>query len=153
MPTLNPRINVTLAFPVRNGRGAGKTSARVSLHGPPRAARSLRACPFQVVAMLKAAADMGDAARQRLQQDMGETITNLESKSQQALALAAGVTADLVAQAEAIRAGGLPGNRHASGARAGCLAGVRRRWSITSGLDDPPPLIGGSSHYTQLQKP
>ena len=102
--------------------------------------------------MLKAAADMGDAARQRLQQDMGETITNLESKSQQALALAAGVTADLVAQAEAIRLEAC----QATGTQA---ERGRVAWQEFGGggrspaAGRPPPLIGGSSHYTQLQKP
>ena len=123
MPTLNPRINVTLSPSLYAMVGELAKHQRVSRSMVLR--ELLEASEpglSQVVAMLKAAADMGDAARQRLQQDMGETITNLESKSQQALALAAGVTADLVAQAEAIRgrrgarepgrkrgAGGVPG--------------------------------------------
>lgn len=128
MPTLNPRINVTLSPSLYAMVGELAKHQRVSRSMVLRELlEASEPALSQVVAMLKAAADMGDAARQRLQQDMGETITNLESKSQQALALAAGVTADLVAQAEAIRgrrparqparkrsAGGLPGRSSAA---------------------------------------
>lgn len=128
MPTLNPRINVTLSPSLYAMVGELAKHQRVSRSMVLRELlEASEPALSQVVAMLKAAADMGDAARQRLQQDMGETITNLESKSQHALALAAGVTADLVAQAEAIRgrrparqparkrsAGGLPGRSSAA---------------------------------------
>jgi phosphoenolpyruvate carboxylase len=75
----------------------------------------------QVVAMLKAAENMTDAAKERMRKDMDQTITSLENKAEQALALAAGVTSDLVAQAEAIR-GRRPGRQVARKRSAGKLA-------------------------------
>ena len=123
MPTLNPRINVTLSPSLYAMVGELAKHQRVSRSMVLRELlEASEPALSQVVVMLRAAADMGEAARERLQQDMGETITSMENKAQQALALAAGVTADLVAQAEVIRgrrparqparkrsAGGLPG--------------------------------------------
>ena len=128
MPTVNPRINVTLSpslfAMVEELAKHQRVSRSMVLRELLEASEPALS---QVVSMLKAASDMSDAAKQRLQQDMGEAITNLESKAEQALALAAGVTADLVAQAEAIRgrrparqlaskrsAGGLPGRNSAA---------------------------------------
>lgn len=70
----------------------------------------------QVVAMLRAAEDMTDAAKSRMQKDMSQTLASLENKAEQALSLAAGITSDLVTQAEAIR-GRRPGVGKRSAAR------------------------------------
>ena len=128
MPTINPRINVTLSPSLYAMVGELAKHQRVSRSMVLRELlEASEPALSQVVVMLRAAADMGEAARERLQQDMGETITSMENKAEQALALAAGITSDLVAQAEAIRgrrparqparkrsAGGLPGRSSAA---------------------------------------
>ena len=100
----------------------------------------------QVVAMLKAAESMTEAARKRLLQDMDSTITSMEVKKDQALALAAGMTADLVAQAEAIK-GRRPGRQLARKRSAGGLA------VGTSAVGDqsPAPIRPPSSNRGQVK--
>ena len=154
MPTLNPRINVTLSPSLYAMVGELAKHQRVSRSMVLRELlEASEPALSQVVAMLKAAADMGDAARQRLQQDMGETITNLESKSQQALALAAGVTADLVAQAEAIR-GRRPARQPARKRSAGGLPGRSSAAVVDHQRPGRPPSSnrGVKSHTTATKK-
>ena len=128
MPTVNPRINVTLSPSLFGMVDELAKHQRVSKSMVLRELlEASEPALAQVVAMLKAAESMTEAARKRLLQDMDSTITSMEMKKDQALALAAGMTADLVAQAEAIRgrrparqlaskrsAGGLPGRNSAA---------------------------------------
>lgn len=119
MPTLNPRINVTLSPSLY---GMVETLAKHQRVSRAMVLRELLEASepalAQVVAMMEAAESMSQAAKKRMLQDMDQTIGKLENKAEQALALAAGVTADLVAQAESIKAGGRAHIRHASEARA-----------------------------------
>lgn len=104
MPTVNPRVNVTLSPSLYGMVDELAKHQRVSKAMVLRELlEASEPALAQVVAMLKAAASMNDAARKRLVQDMDSTIASMEQKKEQALALAAGVTADLVAQAEAIK--------------------------------------------------
>lgn len=104
MPTANPRINVTLSPSLYNMVEELAKHQRVSRSMILRELlEASEPALAQVVAMLKAAEDMTDAAKKRMQKDMSQTLASLESKAEQALALAAGVTSDLVSQAEAIR--------------------------------------------------
>lgn len=128
MPTINPRINVTLSPSLYAMVGELAKHQRVSRSSVIRELlEASEPALAQVVAMLQAANTMNDAAKQRMLQDMDSTIKSLENKAEQALALAAGVTSDLVNQAEAIRgrrparqpgrkrsAGGLPGRSSAA---------------------------------------
>lgn len=104
MPTANPRINVTLSPSlyslVEELAKHQRVSRSMILRELLEASEPALA---QVVAMLKAAEDMTDAAKKRMLKDMDQTIASLENKAEQALALAAGITTDLVTQAEAIR--------------------------------------------------
>ena len=105
----------------------------------------------QVVAMLSAAENMTDAARKRMRQDMDQTLIGLENKAEQALALAAGVTSDLVAQAEAIRgrrpsrqlarkrsAGGLPDRPSATVRPPSSNRGVKSQTLATKTIASKP---------------
>jgi hypothetical protein len=146
MPTINPRINVTLSPSLYAMVGELAKHQRVSRSMVLRELlEASEPALSQVVVMLRAAADMGEAARERLQQDMGETITSMENKADQALALAAGMTADLVAQAESIR-GRRPGVGKRSAARSRTAASVSS--SSTHGGKRPPSSNRGvkSSH-------
>ena len=117
MPTVNPRINVTLSPSLYGMVGELAKQQRISKSMVLRELlEASEPALAQVVAMLKAADDMNDAARQRLKQDLGQTIEAIESKVGSAMELAAGVTADLVAQAESIR-GRRPGVGKRSAAR------------------------------------
>lgn len=104
MPTANPRINVTLSPSLYELVGGLARHQRVSRSMVLR--ELLEAAEpglVQVVAMLQAAKDMSEAAKQRLRADLDGTIQSIEFKTEQAIQLAAGVTSDLVSQAEAIR--------------------------------------------------
>ena len=117
MPTVNPRINVTLSPSLFGMVDELAKHQRVSKSMVLRELlEASEPALAQVVAMLKAAESMTEAARKRLLQDMDSTITSMEMKKDQALALAAGMTADLVAQAESIR-GRRPGVGKRSAAR------------------------------------
>ena len=104
MPTANPRINVTLSpslyAMVEELAKHQRVSRSMVLRELLEASEPALA---QVVAMLKAEEDMTDAAKKRMRKDMDQTLTSLENKAEQAIALAAGITSDLVTQAEAIR--------------------------------------------------
>lgn len=122
MPTVNPRINVTLSLSLFGMVDELAKHQRVSKSMVLRELlEASEPALAQVVAMLKAAESMTEAARKRLLQDMDSTITSMEMKKDQALALAAGMTADLVAQAEAIK-GRRPGRQLARKRSAGGLA-------------------------------
>ena len=122
MPTANPRINVTLSPSLYGMVEELAKHQRVSRSMVLRELlEASEPALAQVVAMLKAAENMSDAAKKRMRQDMDQTISSVEKKAEQALALAAGVTSDLVAQAEAIR-GRRPGRQMARKRSAGELA-------------------------------
>ena len=122
MPTVNPRLNVTLSLSLFGMVDELAKHQRVSKSMVLRELlEASEPALAQVVAMLKAAESMTEAARKRLLQDMDSTITSMEMKKDQALALAAGMTADLVAQAEAIK-GRRPGRQLARKRSAGGLA-------------------------------
>ena len=152
MPTVNPRINVTLSPSLFGMVDELAKHQRVSKSMVLRELlEASEPALAQVVAMLKAAESMTEAARKRLLQDMDSTITSMEMKKDQALALAAGMTADLVAQAEAIK-GRRPGRQLAQAEReAGWRLGLRLSVISRQRPSDPPPLIGGSSQNHKLQ--
>lgn len=121
MPTVNPRINVTLSPSLYGMVEALAKHQRVSRSMVLRELlEASEPALAQVVAMLKAAESLNDAAKNRMRQDLDQTISSVEKKAEQALALAAGVTFDLVAQAEAIR-GRRPGRQMARKRSAGEL--------------------------------
>lgn len=136
MPTLNPRINVTLSPSLYGMVETLAKHQRVSramvLHELLEASEPALA---QVVAMMEAAESMSQAAKKRMLQDMDQTIGKLENKAEQALALAAGVTADLVAQAESIQ-GRRPG---AHSARKRSAGGMGAR--TTGGVEKSQPAL------------
>lgn len=149
MPTVNPRINVTLSPSLFGMVDELAKHQRVSKSMVLRELlEASEPALAQVVAMLKAAESMTEAARKRLLQDMDSTITSMEMKKDQALALAAGMTADLVAQAEAIK-GRRPGRQLARKRSAGGLAGG------TSAVGDqsPAPIRPPSSNRGVKSKP
>lgn len=119
MPTLNPRVNVTLSPSLYELVGALAKHQRISKSMVLRELlEASEPALAQVVAMMQAAEGMSKAARERLGQDMDETIKSLEGKAEQAMSLAAGVTSDLVAQAESIRGrrpGGKTGRKRSAG--------------------------------------
>ena len=136
MPTVNPRINVTLSPSLFGMVSDLAKQQRISKSMVLRELlEASEPALSQVVAMLRAADDMNDAAIQRLKQDLGQTIESVEKKLDSAMELAAGVTADLVAQAESIR-GRRPGVGKRSAARSRAPASVPS--SSTHGAKRPP---------------
>jgi hypothetical protein len=124
MPTVNPRINVTLSPSLYGMVEELAKHQRVSRSMVLRELlEASEPALAQVVAMMNAAESMNDAARKRLSQDMDSTLAKLEAKKDQALALAAGITSDLVAEAEAIR-GRRPGVGKRSASRSRAAASV-----------------------------
>ena len=141
MPTVNPRINVTLSPSLYGMVSDLAKQQRISKSMVLRELlEASEPALSQVVAMLRAADDMNDAAIQRLKQDLGQTIESVEKKLDSAMELAAGVTADLVAQAESIR-GRRPGVGKRSAARSRAPASVPS--SSTHGAKRPPSSNGG----------
>jgi hypothetical protein len=119
MPTVNPRINVTLSPSLYSMVEELAKHQRVSKSMVLRELlEASEPALAQIVVMLKAAESMTDAAKKRLLQDMDSSLASMEQKKEQALSLAAGITADLVAQAEAIK-GRRPGVGKRSAARPG----------------------------------
>ena len=136
MPTVNPRINVTLSPSLYGMVSDLAKQQRISKSMVLRELlEASEPALSQVVAMLRAADDMNDAAIQRLKEDLGQTIESVEKKLDSAMELAAGVTADLVAQAESIR-GRRPGVGKRSAARSRAPASVPS--SSTHGAKRPP---------------
>lgn len=81
MPTVNPRINVTLSPSLYGMVGELAKQQRISKSMVLRELlEASEPALAQVVAMLKAADDMNDAARQRLKQDLGQTIESIEKR-------------------------------------------------------------------------
>ena len=136
LPTLNPPINVTLSPSLY---GMVETLAKHQRVSRAMVLRELLEASepalAQVVAMMEAAESMSQAAKKRMLQDMDQTIGKLENKAEQALALAAGVTADLVAQAESIQ-GRRPG---AHSARKRSAGGMGAR--TTGGVEKSQPAL------------
>ena len=121
MPTVNPRINVTLSPSLFGMVDELAKHQRVSKSMVLRELlEASEPALAQVVAMLKAAESMTEAARKGCS-GHGFDHHQHGDKKDQALALAAGVTADLVAQAEAIK-GRRPGRQLARKRSAGGLA-------------------------------
>lgn len=140
MPTINPRINVTLSPSLYGMVGELAKYQRVSRSMVLRELlEASEPALAQVVAMMRAAEDMTEAAKSRLLTDMDSALVKLEATKDQALALAAGATADLVAQAETIR-GRRPGRR---------AGGMRQRHASqapqSTGSDSPPAPPGPPS--------
>lgn len=147
MPTVNPRINVTLSPSLFGMVDELAKHQRVSKSMVLRELlEASEPALAQVVAMLKAAESMTEAARKRLLQDMDSTITSMEMKKDQALALAAGMTSDLVAQAESIR-GRRPGVGKRSAARSRTAAPVSS--SSAHGGKRPPSSNRGVKSKAQ----
>lgn len=137
MPTINPRINVTLSPSLYGMVGELAKYQRVSRSMVLRELlEASEPALAQVVAMMRAAEDMTEAAKSRLLTDMDSALVKLEATKDQALALAAGATADLVAQAESIR-GRRPGRR---------AGGMRQRptgSTVRPALADSSPAPSG----------
>lgn len=137
MPTINPRINVTLSPSLYGMVGELAKYQRVSRSMVLRELlEASEPALAQVVAMMRAAEDMTEAAKSRLLTDMDSALVKLEATKDQALALAAGATADLVAQAESIR-GRRPGRR---------AGGMRQRPTgsvVRPALSDSSPAPSG----------
>lgn len=137
MPTINPRINVTLSPSLYGMVGELAKYQRVSRSMVLRELlEASEPALAQVVAMMRAAEDMTEAAKSRLLTDMDSALVKLEATKDQALALAAGATADLVAQAESIR-GRRPGRR---------AGGMRQRPTgsvVRPALTDSSPAPSG----------
>lgn len=113
MPTTNPRINVTVSQSLyqltgdlaRLQRVSRSTVLRELLEASEPALR-------QVVAMMAAADELSSEMKGKLSADLGRALGSVEKKAQELLSVASGATADLVAEAEAIK-----GRRPAGGGR------------------------------------
>lgn len=104
MPTSNPRINVTLSPSLNQLVDDLARMQRVSKAAVLR--ELLEASEpglVQVVAMMRAAQEMSDEARNRVSRDLQALLPKVEKKRAEAMEAAAGITSDLVAAAEAIR--------------------------------------------------
>jgi hypothetical protein len=136
MPTQNPRVNVTLSPTIH---GTVEKLAKLQRVSKSMVLRELLEASepalAQVVAMMEAANEMSIEARASVARDLDETINRLEAKGREAMQLAAGVTSDLVAQAEAI-SGRRPA-RTVSAARPGRSV-AKVPGSATRKRKDPP---------------
>jgi hypothetical protein len=142
MPTANPRINVTLSPSLYSMVEELAKHQRISRSMVLRELlEASEPALAQVVAMMKAAENMTEAAKQRLNQDMGKTLQSLEAKADQALSLAAGITSDLVSQAEAIRGRRPRKKTDVAGAcdRVGGLFAQQREPAKTAPVSKRPP--------------
>src|SRR3954469_16588888 len=119
MPTSNPRVNVTLSPTLHQ---LVDDLARMQRVSKATVLRELLEASepvlMQAVAMMKAADEMSSEARKKVARDMERTLKSVEKKAAATLEMAAGITSDLVAEAEAIR-----GRRPARARRAGLPAG------------------------------
>ena len=135
MPTLNPRVNVTLSPSLDSLVARLAKLERVSKSMVLRelleaAEPSLQAA----VAMMDAAKGAGVEARKRIANDMQKTMDAAAGVQHLALQVAANNTRDIVAQAEAIR-----GRRPSRQARAAVTAGaVSGRPVVTKAAKRPP---------------
>lgn len=104
MPTSNPRVNVTLSPSLHQLVDDLAQMQRVSKATVLRELlEASEPALLQAVAMMKAAKDMTAEARNAVAKDMERTLAQVERKTAGLLEAAAGITADLVAEAEAIR--------------------------------------------------
>ncbi len=136
MPTTNPRVNVTLSPATHR---TVESMARLQRVSKSTVLRELLEASepvlAQAVAMMEAANEMSDQARKKFARELDGTIKSVEAKGRKAMQLAAGITEDLVSQAEAIR--GRRPARSGSAARPGrSVAKVPR--SATRKRKDPP---------------
>lgn len=114
MPTSNPRVNVTLSPSLHR---LVSDLARMQRMSKAQVLREMLEASEpvlqQVAAMMKAAEDMSHAAKAKVADDLGAALKSVEKKADKAMQLAAGITSDLVAQAEAIK-GRRPARRGAA---------------------------------------
>lgn len=104
MPTTNPRVNVTLS-PTLDGLVSDlaqlqRVSKATVLRELLEAAEPML---MQAVAMMRAAEELSAGAKTKVAGDLAKRLRKAEADAAQVMAQAAGVTQDLVAQAEAIR--------------------------------------------------
>ena len=131
MPTSNPRVNVTLSPTLNQLVDDLARMQRVSKASVLRELlEASEPVLQQVVAMMRAADEMSVQARTKVARDMQAALPAMEQKHRQALELAAGITSDLVAAAEAIK-----GRRPARG---GDAAGAAPRGGRRSGKGRTP---------------
>ncbi len=136
MPTLNPRVNVTLSPTTHRTVESLAKLQRVSKSMVLRELlEASEPALAQAVAMMEAANEMSIAARKKFAEELDGTIKSVETKKRKAIQLAAGITQDLVSQAEAIR--GRRPARTGSAARPGRSRVVAPE-SATRKRRDPP---------------
>lgn len=136
MPTLNPRVNVTLSPSLDTLVGRLASLERVSKSMVLR--ELLKACEpalQQAVALMDAAQGASVDARNRMAVDMQMTIDAARGVQHLALSVAANNTRDIVAEAEAIR-----GRRPSRPARVGGSAGTDAVPSKVAKTRKRPPL-------------
>ena len=156
MPSINPRVNVTLSPSLDSLVGQLASLERVSKSMVLRelleaAEPSLR----QAVALMLAAKGASAKARQNLATDLQTTLTAAESTSALMLQTLATAQRDLVDESQAIK-----GRRPVSGQAARpperpSARGPRPAASRAAGglgLEATPPLIGVVSHSTGVKK-
>lgn len=150
MPTTNPRVNVTLSPSLDAMVAELAQLQRVSKSAVLRELlEASEPALAQALAMMRAANELSVTARKRVVSDMEATLREVERKADKAMLLAAGVTADLVAQAEAIK-----GRRPARGGTA--LRGTPGRskaGAVAHGPKDPPPSKRGVKSEKRGGKP
>ena len=137
MPTTNPRINVTLSPSTDAMVGELARIQRVSKAAILRELlEASEPALAQALAMMKAADELSVEAKKKVAKDLEGTLREVERKGRAAMDLAAGITEDLVSQAEAIRgrrpARGAPALRGRAGRKAVGNKGTTRK------RKDPP---------------
>lgn len=134
MPTDNPRINVTLSPSTHSMVERLATLQRVSKSAVLRELlEASEPALAQALAMMEAANSLSIGARQKVAKELEATIASVEGKGRAAMELAAGITQDLVAQAEAIE-----GRRPARGVPAPRGGARRAEAKRTRKRSDPP---------------
>jgi hypothetical protein len=127
VPTTNPRINVTLA---PSTHAMVEKLAKIQRCSKSTVLRELLEASepslAQALAMMEAANELGSQARNKVAKDMEATLKEVERKGLAAMELAAGITTDLVSQAEAIRGRRPPRRAPAVGASSRRASGGRR---------------------------
>ena len=104
VPTSNPRINVTLSPSTDAMVGDLAKLQRVSKAAILRELlEASEPALAQALAMMKAANELSSEAKKKVAKDLEGTLREVERKGRAAMDLAAGITEDLVSQAEAIR--------------------------------------------------
>lgn len=145
MPTLNPRINVTLSVSLDTlvTQLAGYT--RVSKSQVLRELlEEVEPALRQVVALMEATGKASEAAKAQLSQRLGKTLEEAEDVAAMHLGRLGRMTRDLVSQAEAIR-----GKRPARGG-GGALA--PRRPALVEVRENPPASNRGVKSAKQAKR-